>query len=166
MRKTAEVWLAAPRGTLAGASSVQVLAGGGVAVASVAGVMVQRYLRSRDPGEPPAPGVGAKMQEGLAVLSALPPNEWARACREMLLAALEAYAADSLAPIDDMVGGWLATAEVWEDPEVAWELATALGRTLEVGASWNSGSSRIVAPIGLRTRDAGSPATASISLRT
>ncbi|MFQ6132253.1 MAG: hypothetical protein ACE5R4_09485 [Armatimonadota bacterium] len=127
--------------------------------------LVESYIRSRDPGSPAPPGTAESLERSLRTLRSLPANEWSRACREIFLAALESYSAESLHAVDDVVGGWLATAEVWTDPGLASELAAAMGRTLEVVTTWNSGSSRIVEHIESRTRSAGSPVTVSVSLR-
>lgn len=130
------------------------------------GLVVGSYLRARDAAAPTSPGAADEIHKALTTLSRLPANERTRACREIFLAALEAYSAEALDPVDDVVGGWLATAEVWAQPEVAYGLASALGLTLEVGSSWNTASTRRQQLIDSRMQAAESTSTASVSLHT
>ena len=128
--------------------------------------IVRSYLDSRDPGSTsPPPEVVQAIEEGLRALLQLPPNELSRACREVVMAALEAYAAEALEPIEDVVGGWLATADVWSDSDLVSRLAAALGRTLEVHESWSSASAEASSHTNSRTLNVASSGTVSVKRR-
>ena len=93
------------------------------------------YVASRDPHR--SAGIEDFRDQVLSMVGLfrhLPLEELRSAVRQVFLAALEAYARDDMAPLEDMAGGWLATAEVESNPRLVTALDEAM-HDIEVMAS-------------------------------
>jgi len=100
----------------------------------------------------------------VGLLRRLSLDEFRSAVQHIFFAALEAYAREDMEPLEDMVGGWLATAEVASNPRLAAALDEAMEEIEVRPSQWRAQTTPTSNTIRYMIRRAGYGDTVDVSL--